>query len=307
MAPPCKDDFERCSELRQWCLSHSGERPHRRSNPIHAAETSLALWLDRALVRRTRVFNNRPSCKLLTASETAHLNSILEQFEASHEGGRDDVATEPATEARLQHSGGPKPLKRLAPAHAAFAAASAVANKARVADPSTRRRGGNRNRQRIKELQRKKYCTSSQAFTRIVRDTAASINPNMKFQSESLIALHKAAEDYLCAVLADSARCQQHTKRQTMIPEDMALATQLRRNDGDHLLFGWEPASLGRHRKAGGSRARKQARDGNGPAKRRRQATVLTKTAVFEARDQHVAMHRAEEVRRRHLTEGLLF
>ena len=203
----------------------------------------------------------------------------MAQFEAGPEGDCDEVATEPATEAHLQHSGGPKPLKRLAPAHAAFAAATAVASKARVADPSARRRGGNLNRQRVKELQRKKFCTTSQAFTRIVRDTAASINPNMKFQSESLIALHQAAEDYLCAVLSDSARCQQHTKRQTMNPEDMALATQLRRNDGDHLLFGWEPASLGRHRKTGGSRARKQARDGNGPANRRRQATVS---------DQHV-------------------
>ena len=76
MAPPSKDDFERCSELRQWCLSHSGERPRRRSNGA-TTETSLALWLERAMVRRTRAFNNRPSCSMLTATETTHLNSIL--------------------------------------------------------------------------------------------------------------------------------------------------------------------------------------------------------------------------------------
>jgi hypothetical protein len=34
--------------------------------------------------------------------------------------------------------------------------------------------------------------------------------------------------------------------------------------------------------------------------------TVPTKAAFFQARDQHVAMHRAEEVRRRYLAHGLL-
>ena len=75
MAPPCKDDFERCSELRQWCLSHSGERPRIRSDD--KTETSLAIWLHRALIRRNRAFSTRPSTRQLTASETAHLNSIV--------------------------------------------------------------------------------------------------------------------------------------------------------------------------------------------------------------------------------------
>jgi hypothetical protein len=73
--PLTKDHFERCNELRQWCLSHSGERPRRRSDD--KTEASLAIWLERALIRRTGVWSDRPSTRQLTASETAHLNSIV--------------------------------------------------------------------------------------------------------------------------------------------------------------------------------------------------------------------------------------
>ena len=77
MTGPAKEDFERCNELRQWCISHSGERPHRRYCPDDTSETSLAMWLDRAMSRRARAHNNRPSGRQLTATETAHLHSIL--------------------------------------------------------------------------------------------------------------------------------------------------------------------------------------------------------------------------------------
>ena len=67
--------FERCSELRQWYKNHSGERPRRKSDD--KTEAALARWLDRALVRRARAYNSRPSARQLTAIETEHLNSIL--------------------------------------------------------------------------------------------------------------------------------------------------------------------------------------------------------------------------------------
>ena len=85
MASPHKDDFERCRELREWCLKHPGKRPHRRSDPRYRSERSLALWLERALVRRTRAINDRPSCKMLSATQTAHINSILTQPQV-HQG-----------------------------------------------------------------------------------------------------------------------------------------------------------------------------------------------------------------------------
>ena len=56
-------------------MNHSGERPRRRSDDKTVA--SLAIWLQRALIRRTRAVQNRPSGRQLTAPETAHLNSIV--------------------------------------------------------------------------------------------------------------------------------------------------------------------------------------------------------------------------------------
>ena len=58
-------------------MNHSGERPRRKSDD--KTEASLANWLDRALVRRARAYNNWPSGRQLTAIETAHLNNILAQ------------------------------------------------------------------------------------------------------------------------------------------------------------------------------------------------------------------------------------
>ena len=73
--PLGKDHFERCKELRQWYTNHPGERPRRRSDD--KTEASLATWLDRALIRRSRGLNNRPCVRRLTAIETAHVNSIV--------------------------------------------------------------------------------------------------------------------------------------------------------------------------------------------------------------------------------------
>ena len=71
-----EDDFERCDELRQWCLNHPGEHP--RSTSHDQTETSLAKWLDRALSRRRRfACNNWSSGRQLTAREVTHLINIL--------------------------------------------------------------------------------------------------------------------------------------------------------------------------------------------------------------------------------------
>ena len=80
MAAPTKNDFQRCNELRQWFMNHSGERPRRRSDDD--TEASLANWLQMALVRRGRDYINRPSARQLTALQTAQLNNILAQGQA---------------------------------------------------------------------------------------------------------------------------------------------------------------------------------------------------------------------------------
>ena len=75
-----KDETERCEELQQWFMNHAGERPRRRSDD--KTEASLAWWLDRALIRRTRAVSNRPCTRQLTTEQTARLNSILAQAPA---------------------------------------------------------------------------------------------------------------------------------------------------------------------------------------------------------------------------------
>ena len=75
MAPPTPGDFERCNELRQWCMNHPDEHPRRKSDD--KSEAALARWLDRALVRRARAYDNRSSGGQPTATETEQLNSIL--------------------------------------------------------------------------------------------------------------------------------------------------------------------------------------------------------------------------------------
>ena len=84
-APPTKDHFERCNELKQWCMNHSGERPRRRSDDN--TEAALAMWLERALIRRNGAYSNRPSGRQLTAKETAYLNSIVPATGAPPPGG----------------------------------------------------------------------------------------------------------------------------------------------------------------------------------------------------------------------------
>ena len=79
-----KDDIERCKELQQWYKNHSGQRPRRRSDD--QTEASLALWLDRSLIRRTRAVNNRPCARQLTAKETMRLNRILTRAMAATGG-----------------------------------------------------------------------------------------------------------------------------------------------------------------------------------------------------------------------------
>jgi len=92
--------LERCADLRQWRLSHAGELPKRRSD--NQKETSLAMWLSKALPRRFRSLGDGPSKKQLTPEETSHLNSILqEEFHAGVDS--------PGTDSGSNQSHAPKP------------------------------------------------------------------------------------------------------------------------------------------------------------------------------------------------------
>ena len=69
------DFFKRCNELSLWFMHHPGKRPCRRTD--NSKERSLAIWLERALLRREAAWSDRPCMRQLTTEETAHLNSIM--------------------------------------------------------------------------------------------------------------------------------------------------------------------------------------------------------------------------------------
>ena len=70
---PAHDFWKRCNELRHWCMQHPGERPRRRSD--NKTEASLAIWLERALLRRASAWNKSAHYRRNGASEQ-HCASI---------------------------------------------------------------------------------------------------------------------------------------------------------------------------------------------------------------------------------------
>jgi histone H3 len=65
-------------------------------------------------------------------------------------------------------------------------------------------------------------------FQRVVRELAADLKSDLRFQSTALLALQEAAEAYLVAVFEDTNMCAIHAKRVTIMPRDMQLALRIR-------------------------------------------------------------------------------
>ena len=84
----------------------------------------------------------------------------------------------------------------------------------------------------------KKYQISTELlilklpFQRLVKETMCGwpgLNrPDMKMQSQALLALQEAGEAYLVDLFQDTVRCAIHAKRVTIMPKDMRLARLLR-------------------------------------------------------------------------------
>ncbi|CAB1452753.1 unnamed protein product [Pleuronectes platessa] len=62
-------------------------------------------------------------------------------------------------------------------------------------------------------------------FQRLVREIATAFNT---FQSSAVMALQKASEAYLVGLFEDSNQCAIHTKRVTIMPQDIQLASRIR-------------------------------------------------------------------------------
>lgn len=66
------------------------------------------------------------------------------------------------------------------------------------------------------------------SFQRLVRSIAASFDPDLRFQSQSLVALQEASEAYIVSVFEDTNLCAIHAKRMTVMKKDMDLARRIR-------------------------------------------------------------------------------
>lgn len=65
-------------------------------------------------------------------------------------------------------------------------------------------------------------------FQKLVRDIAADVKHDLRFQLAALLALQEASEAYLVSVLEDSNLCAIHAKRVTVMPKDIQLARRIR-------------------------------------------------------------------------------
>ena len=65
-------------------------------------------------------------------------------------------------------------------------------------------------------------------FQRLVRETAAELKNDLRFQSTALLALQEAAEAYLVGLFEDTNLCAIHANRVTIMPKDMKLARRIR-------------------------------------------------------------------------------
>mmetsp|Transcript_103235 Transcript_103235/g.332527 ORF Transcript_103235/g.332527 Transcript_103235/m.332527 type:complete len:155 (+) Transcript_103235:129-593(+) len=80
----------------------------------------------------------------------------------------------------------------------------------------------------------KKYQRSTELlirklpFQRLVREIAEELKPDMRFQSQAVLALQEASEAYLVGLFEDTNLCAIHAKRVTIMPKDLVLARRLR-------------------------------------------------------------------------------
>lgn len=65
-------------------------------------------------------------------------------------------------------------------------------------------------------------------FQRLVRECAAEIKADLRFQGDALLAIQEASEAYIVTLFEDTNLCALHAKRVTIMPKDMQLARRMR-------------------------------------------------------------------------------
>ncbi|KAF7683475.1 histone H3.3a [Astathelohania contejeani] len=70
-------------------------------------------------------------------------------------------------------------------------------------------------------------------FQRLIREVAASFKPDIRFQSQAILAIQEAFENYCTSLFEDANLCVLHCKRVTCMPKDLQLAMKIK---GDSLM-----------------------------------------------------------------------
>lgn len=91
---------------------------------------------------------------------------------------------------------------------------------------------GTPRRARVQEIRRYQRSTEllikKLPFQRLVREISQGIRRDLRFQSNTLLALQEAAEAYLVGLFEDTNLCALHARRVTIMPRDMQLARRIR-------------------------------------------------------------------------------
>ena len=119
-------------------------------------------------------------------------------------------------------TGGKAPRKQLA-TKAARATVPEAVRKPRRYRPGTVALRDIRRYQKSTELLIRKL-----PFQRLVREIAAGVSNDLRFQSLAILALQEASEAYLVGLMEDTNLCAMHARRVTILPKDMQLARRLR-------------------------------------------------------------------------------
>jgi histone H3 len=120
-------------------------------------------------------------------------------------------------------TGGKAPNRKLATKAACSSSLASGAHKKRRYRPGTVALREIRKYQKSPELLIRKL-----PFQRLVREIAQNFQPDLRFQSCTVLALQEAAEAYLVGLFEDTQFCALHAKRVTIMPKDMQLARRIR-------------------------------------------------------------------------------
>jgi histone H3 len=84
----------------------------------------------------------------------------------------------------------------------------------------------------LREIKRYQKSTSlllpRASFQRVVKSIVYSIDHDLRFGSNALLALQESAEAYLTGIFEDANLCAIHAKRVTVMKKDMDLARRIR-------------------------------------------------------------------------------